>query len=228
MRPRGVILFDFDGTVCLGDAPVLAYADAAFAGHSDSARAHELLRRFLNGAATGPLAGCRDGYQAVALLASHLDIDSATLARAFARCRTMIASGEAPVTAPAGLSSLIRELDGIVSLLVTNSPGDTLPPILAHLGLSDAFDEIVASAGKPQRMPAITAEVLDRYGLRAAPARLLSIGDIWHNDLAAPAELGCSTIAIDPLGRNDGSPDLRVTALPDAYAYIHDWASSLA
>lgn len=229
MSVRGVMLFDFDGTVCLGDGPALAYARAAFAGAADAdrARAERQLRRFLAGERIPPLDGCRDGYQAVATLAQHAEIASSILGAAFLRSREELASGTVEITAPEGLIELLTVLQGVVPVLATNSPGDTLGPILARLGLSDAFAEVIASANKPTRTGIIVDALLARHELSDRPDRLLSIGDIWPNDLEAPAARGCATVAIDPHGWDEGAPTLRVRELPEAYPFIRQWASGL-
>ncbi|MER3394467.1 MAG: hypothetical protein RIA38_05840, partial [Microcella pacifica] len=64
---EGLLILDFDGTLCLGDAPVIAYATevARSLGHPERS-IQEPLEAFLGGVSDGPFAGSADGYGAVA------------------------------------------------------------------------------------------------------------------------------------------------------------------
>src|SRR5688500_20288004 len=68
LRVLPVLVFDFDGTVCLGDGPVRAYAEEAVRGLAD-----DVATAVLNGLAAhldGAPDGHPDGYSAVAALAA--------------------------------------------------------------------------------------------------------------------------------------------------------------
>ena len=57
---------------------------------------------------------------------------------------------------------------------------------LAALGLTGLFDRIVTDAAKPAGLRAVLTEF-------APDRRVMSVGDVWQNDLAPAAELGFAT-----------------------------------
>jgi FMN phosphatase YigB (HAD superfamily) len=210
---RRIVVLDFDGTVAVGDEPVLAYfrgiageeADAAFAGW----------------AATG--VGFRDGYALVADWARRHDVEESARSAAYAASRDALHSGDAAVTAPAGLAELLRARPaGVRSVLVTNAPVDGIEPVLDRLGLTGLLDELVGDAGKPGGMPAILDRLLDG----ASPDRLLSVGDIWRNDLEPAAAIGAATAFIDRFGLGEGSPTFRARTLEALLPDIERWWSA--
>ena len=97
-----ILVFDFDGTVCLGDGPVWAYADEALRGVDDEVAAHlaAQLRRHLDGAPGHP-DGHPDGYAAVAALAGPY-VSPEDLQKAYLASREALAGAVLDITAPGG------------------------------------------------------------------------------------------------------------------------------
>lgn len=176
-----VLIFDFDGTVSLGDGPVLAYA-AAIAD--------------VSGLAPGFVADVRcglaeqsgahiDGYDLVRDIATERGVTARELAAGYRASRAELGTAAAPVTAPAGLAAFLRET-AAERMLVTNAPDTRLAEALAALGLTGLFDRIVTDAAKPAGLRAVLTEF-------APDRRVMSVGDVWQNDLAPAAELGFAT-----------------------------------
>jgi phosphoglycolate phosphatase-like HAD superfamily hydrolase len=224
----GVLLLDFDGTVSVGDEPVLLYARLV----AEAAGEPAILARvedFLGGGDRLAALGASDGYQLVARLATATDVPAEILKAAYDESRGRVDSGEVPIAPPEGLAELLGELpDGIHVALVTNAPADSLGPVLEGFGLSALIDETVGSAAKPERMPEHVERLLSEHGLTDTPTSLLSIGDIWGNDLAAAHERGCRTGLIDRFGFSDGDPDVSAPDFPGLYAYVRRWSKSLS
>lgn len=223
-----VLVLDFDGTVCIGDAPVWAYAEAVIAGilDHDGAAGSELdadlrarLGAFLDGEPGSP--AYADGYAAVAeLAAGHADED--LLERAYQRSRRELAGGRVDVSAPAGLAEFLDGLAGTTErVLVTNAPLDGVTETLAALGLLDSIDRVHAQARKPAGWTSLLPRLLDGRD----PHRLLSVGDIWGNDLAAPLAAGCATALIDRFGHRAGPANLVAASFPELYPGIAAWAA---
>jgi len=220
-EPRGILVIDLDGTLCLGDAPVRAFArfaeeETGLTGLVDG------LDQFFAGTID---LGVRDGYQAVFGLAraqGPLEIES--MSSAFRRSRTEIATWIDDVWAPPGIAELLGALDGIRRVLVTNSPSDGLSILLPALGVARVLDAIITGARKPARMP----EVLDGLQHNAPGAALASIGDIWENDLADVHARGGATFHIDRHQLGDGMPTARAAEAQGLYPAIRAWSSSLA
>ena len=60
----------------------------------------------------------------------------------------------------------------------------------------------------------------------ADPATLMSVGDIWVNDIAPALELGCATAFIDRSGRDLRPAHARGRTMQDLYPAIEAWARS--
>ncbi|GAB3391647.1 hypothetical protein GCM10027568_17550 [Humibacter soli] len=222
-----VLVLDFDGTVCIGDAPVWAYAEAAIAaipadipGRDDVvADIRTRLSAFLDGA---PGRGdYLDGYAAVAALTAGY-VTAEQLDVAYLTSRQELASGALAVSTPPGLARFLDEIGrGVERVLVTNSPRDGVAETLGVLGLRSVIDRVVTDAGKPTGWERILPELLAG---RPADA-LMSVGDIWRNDLALPAEAGCATAFIDRFGTGVGHPSLVAPRFEDLYLGISSWAA---
>ena len=225
-----VLVLDFDGTVCIGDAPVWAYADAVIAAIPANAprRADVVtgirsrLRALLDGSIDAGV--YVDGYAAVAgLAAAH--VTSAQLDRAYLTSRRELASGALAVSAPPGLAPFLTGFGGDVErVLVTNAPATGIAETLGMLDLASAIDRVVTDAGKPAGWARILPELLE-----GRPAeRLMSVGDIWRNDLAAAADAGCATVLIDRFGHRAGPASLVAPRFEQLYQGIREWADDPA
>lgn len=293
MTREKLLLLDFDGTLCLGDDPVLFYADRVdaqlaarnLAGRFGGTTVREIATRAFAAnallateieydAAGVPLTvdtepthddakahpvswPLQDGYQLVQLLARQAGLTDAESGECFrAARRDLLAHGleQTDVHAPSGAKELVaKAAERAVVVLVTNSPAEVFAPWLEALGLSDAFDLVINDARKPFGMP----EALERaraagtraVGTHAAgtpdartgspgstdspvqpihPHHVLSVGDIWRNDLEHVAALGGSTVLIDRFHTGLGEPDRRVEDFDGAARAILTWSDSAA
>lgn len=213
MPGRRIVVLDFDGTVAVGDEPVLAYFRGVAGGDAD-----EVLARWVR---TGE--GHRDGYSLVADWAAAHDIAEPVRSAAYAAGRAALHSGAAQVTAPEGLADPLRRRPADVRcVLVTNAPVDGIEPVLSRLGLEGLLDDLIGDAGKPGGMPA----VLDRLLLGLPPAALLSVGDVWRNDLEPAAAIGAATAFVDRFERGEGEPTFRAPTLEALLPDIERWWSA--
>ena len=222
------IVFDFDGTVSLGHGPVRAYARAASA-NLDPATSHAFLAAVdlgLDRTPTGqqPGSGAIDGYDLVRLLSAEYGVDPAVLGDAYLASRAVLASDAAPVTAPQGLTDFLafaRDYAAIV--LATNAPDIRVTEAIDALGLTGLFDAVYTSVGKPGGL----VRVLDDW---LPQGELLSIGDVWVNDLAPAAERGALTALVGSgaaRSRDDGAtPTYRADHLHELYPVIAAWLES--
>lgn len=219
--PR-VLVLDFDGTVCLGDGPVWAYADAILP-HLDERLARQVTDGLLAYLEDHPGAGTyADGYGAIAALAGP-HVPAEVLEAAYQASRTALAGGGLDIHAPEGLVELLDRLRPEVrAVVVTNAPTTGLPEALDALGLAGSVDGVIPSAGKP----AGSAEVLGRLLAGADPVSLMSVGDIWVNDIAPALELGCATAFIDRSGADRRPAHARGRTMQDLYPALEAWARS--
>lgn len=221
---RPVLLLDFDGTVCLGDGPVLAYAEAAFAVLPAAQRraAEDLLRRFIEG---DPDLRRRyaDGYGLVQQLAA--DLPPAQLQAAYLTSRHRLADEGLGVRPAAGLAELLITVGSLAStVLLTNSPEIGVVETLERFGLSGLLDQVIVDGAKPTRM----GEHLDVLLDGRPPATLISIGDHWVNDVRIPLQRGAFGGLITGAPRLEQQAHLIGPDLAALSAGIVEWAGDPA
>lgn len=217
-----LLVLDFDGTVCLGDAPVWHYADEVLRQIDDepAARITTALRSYLDDG----LGGYPDGYRAVAELVGPL-IPAEALQKAYLASRDALARKALDIAAPAGLPAFLTSLTGRARrVLVTNAPATGIAESLDVLGLTGEIDEIHTDAGKPAGFATLLPALL----AGAAPDTLLSVGDFWANDIAPPLAAGCATAYVGRSPLDHRPAHLRAAQLPDLYAAISAWVTDPA
>ncbi|GAA2539501.1 hypothetical protein GCM10010210_07080 [Pseudonocardia hydrocarbonoxydans] len=221
-----VLLLDLDGTVCVGDGPALRYADEVAARLDGPGRAalREAVTAFLDGAGG---TAAQDVYQLVQEVATARGLAPQEQGRAYRASRAALLAEGLGVRAPAGLAELLAGLDVHVVVL-TNAPADGLDVLLDRLGLAGVVDERIGDAGKPDGMGPAVDRLLAEHGIADEPGRLLSVGDLWANDLRAPRERGCATAYIDRFDLRQGPADARAATFEELYGAVRAWASGTA
>jgi len=212
--PRPVLIFDFDGTVAVGDGPLLAYARAV-AAHAASADA--FVARVAAHLAS-PTPDVIDGYDAVRRLAEAEAIPADALSTAYRASRAHLGTADAPIATAAGLVAFLEEVDA-ERLLVTNAPATRLDEALAGLGLAGLFDRVVTDAAKPVGLELL----LDTLG---AGTRVLAIGDVWRNDLAPAHARGHATALVAAYPDPAAHPTFRADTLDELLPTLADWVAA--
>lgn len=212
MNHQTAVVFDFDGTIALGDGPVRAYAR-----HVESLAGISGIEDALIVGVDGVL----DGYDAVRVLAEAQGVSAAVLSQAYLASRGELGTEGAPISAPEGLRSFIDEARaaGALVVLVTNAPDIRIAEALSALGLDDAFDRVVTGAGKPAGFGVIFDELASE-----GFTKVLSIGDIWHNDLAPAQARGFATALVGDNTDPSASPLFRGESLTDILPDLRGWA----
>lgn len=228
---RPVLLLDFDGTVCVGDEPVWAYAESVIAVlRADGTPNVDALGEALTSELSDYLDGTPgaptflDGYAAVATLVGDV-ADLSQLDRAYLRSRSALADGVITVAAPAGLDQLLRDLQGAVwRLVVTNAPAAGVRSTLAAIGLDGLIDATLTDAGKPHGW----ATILPLLLRSRPPSSVMAIGDIWRNDIAGPLAAGAATALIDRFGHRAGPAHVTAEHFTALYPAVREWAADPA
>ncbi len=215
-----VLVLDFDGTVCVGDGPVLRYAEEVDAHLGVGLPG--LVVDFLAGRVSGGAA--QDAYQLVQQVAAGHGLAADRVGRAYLAGRDALAAGEVEIATPRGLAAMLADLRPQVHVVVhTNAPQQGLGVLIEKLGLADVIDEALGDAGKPTGMVSFVERELARFGIVDQPWRLLSVGDLWSNDLAAPVERGCATAYIDRFDLRQGPADARAATCEELYDDVRHW-----
>lgn len=160
-----------------------------------------------------------DGYDLVRRRAEQAGVDDRHVADAYVASRAVLGSDDAAIEAPEGLGAVLDELSAHARIvLVTNAPDTSLDAALDALGLRGRFDETHPSAGKPDGLFDLAEQWL-------AAGRLLSVGDIWVNDLEPVHRLGGDT-ALVGTRPGDAHPTFHANTLPGLYPDLRRWAAA--
>ena len=221
------MVFDFDGTVSLGDGPVRCYARFVAAGLERGERAAFLadIEAGLSGVLPGELDPL-DGYDLVRLLSVPFAVTDAAHSAAYASSRAELASARAPVIAPFGLAGFLAGARPQARLvLATNAPETRIAEALDVLGLAGVFDAVHTAVGKPDGLDVILDELLADSMVEDPAAALVSIGDIWTNDLDPAYRRGATTALVGPRADAGATPTLRAISLEELYPRLTAWLS---
>jgi FMN phosphatase YigB (HAD superfamily) len=223
-----VVVFDFDGTVSLGHGPVRSYA-RIIAGSLRADQCSEFLAGFeaelasprLGVDSTAPI----DGYDLVRLLAEGYDVPADVRSRAYLASRLELATAAAPVIAPTGLARFLADARSQAHLvLATNAPSIRIEEALIALGLTGAFDAVHTSVGKPAGFAPLLDDLIASLPAgTAAAAGLLSIGDVWANDLEPAHARGATTALVGGPSPAGATPTFRATHLSELYPALQGW-----
>jgi phosphoglycolate phosphatase-like HAD superfamily hydrolase len=240
---RCALLFDFDGTVSVGDEPVIAFARhldeeaGSAAGLITRVVARWLaadgrLAQAVDGATDADpaylglhvVAGSVDGYAAARRLAELLGVGGEQIRAAYSASRDDLARGLISTRAPEGFASFLAAFPASARrVLVSNSPERGLREQLARLELARSFDELVTDAGEPEGMRRLAERLAAEHGL--APERIVAVGGTWAGGLAPVAELGGATALVERLPvPEDARPTVRTAQIENLYEWLLKWA----
>jgi FMN phosphatase YigB (HAD superfamily) len=234
-----LLVVDFDGTVVRGDGPVRCYARLV-AQHLSAPDAEQFLGALDRFLAHGVLAACQaadtieaavlreagDAWGVVQSLAGRrYGVPAEAIALAFTRCRRQMIDPASDVGLVEPLMDALAGLRAAARIaLVTNSPQDSMMPLLKRLAILHCFDEIATGAGKPDGMRRVLAQRLGP-DLRERPWRLLSLGDHYRNDIEPAVEIGASAAYIDRFGHWGGRAGTRARRVEDLLPALRAWAA---
>ncbi|WP_123815302.1 HAD family hydrolase [Myceligenerans xiligouense] len=237
MSARTLVL-DFDGTVCVGDGPVLLYAEEVARRTGLDIRdgvAHFLRTGRLPRDDTPTPATTHapeDGYQAVVALAyaaarrggSPL-LDGTLLHAAYLASRARFADDGAGTSPPEGLHAFLDRMRASRTrvVLVTNSPLTGVADWLERHGTGSLVDDVVPDAGKPAAMSAILRALLSGTG--AVPDTLVSVGDVHANDIAPALAIGACGAHIDRWASRPGRATWSAPAFDGLFEPLVAWSS---
>jgi FMN phosphatase YigB (HAD superfamily) len=220
-----VIVFDFDGTISLGDGPVRSYARLISESLDGDAKSQFLrtVEQGLEGKLDLDIDPV-DGYELVRILSRHAGVSDDARDDAFFASRAELATDAAPVFAPRGLADFLAlARDSAYLVLATNSPETRIADALDVLGVAESFDEVYTSVGKPGGLALIVDEWLARLPLADPATTLLSVGDIWINDLEPAHARGASTALVGPRSDLAAQPTFTATGLAELYLTLNSW-----
>ncbi|WP_261165743.1 HAD family hydrolase [Microbacterium sp. Marseille-Q6965] len=211
------LVFDFDGTVAVGNGAVLAYARAA--ARRLGADYLALVERTIAAFDEGAEPRFRDGYDVVGTLAAESGLDPIGVQEAYLASRAALGAPDATVDMAPGLPELLEQLPASTRVvLATNAPALGVEALLERWGVREHFDELRYDSGKPAGLDPIVREALAR-------GPVLSIGDIVENDLAPAAALGADTALVGATAAGSAAEvTMRAATLAELSPQILAWA----
>lgn len=216
------ILFDFDGTVAVGDGPVRAFATKVsqqLIEHEQEGFVREIFAALDEAERNGFTAEQRDGYGLVNLAAQAAQISAEALNESYHASRELLGSEHATITAPEGLREFLSALpEHTRAVLVTNAPNTRITEALEAMGLSGLFDEVICSAKKPFGLTEIARPFAER-------GTIAGVGDIWVNDLEPLIPFDAFTALIGAPGDHE-PPHAVGNNLTDLLPALTEWVHS--
>lgn len=223
MSMRGLIIFDFDGTLYRTVEPFKFYADrladAMPIAMRDRYRAE--VSAYLHGT---KVVLSDDHWEALKYLAIPFVGDKAPWDQAFADTRLFMKQHVEMLEIPSGLLLFLERVhhQDIVLTCVSNSPSDAVDPLLNDLGLREYFHHVATGAQKPDGLLHMASRL---WGGRPVPDRMLSIGDHYHNDIAPAVRAGWATAHVHPFGYFPGPASIQAVTLEGVLSFAEDWAN---
>lgn len=226
------LVLDFDGTVCVGDGPVLLYAEEV--ARRTGLDVTDDVGQFLStgrlpGNATQQAPEPEDGYQAVVALAFAGErggppLDRTVLDDAYRASRARFAEDGAGTFAPEGLREFLGGVRaaGTRVVLVTNSPLTGVAVWLEREGVAPLLDDVVPDAGKPAAMSGILRRLLPDDG--AAADAVVSVGDVHANDIAPALAVGARGAHIDRWASRPGPATWSAPSFAELFEPLAVWA----
>ena len=153
-----------------------------------------------------------DGWTMAMYLARRIGWEGERFWTRFRRAREDLVDPRYGPKPDAELVELLAELrgGGIDLVLCSNAGEEGGRALLAYLGLTDSFDQVIFDADKPHTFPERMAS------WPAAPEQMLFVGDQGYFDLYAGARAGADTLLISPYAVMDAELwDLRVDTLAE-------------
>lgn len=153
------------------------------------------------------------------VLAAHYGIPADRRSVAFNEVRTFMASDAFRLRPEPGVTELLSELRGRGKrlLAMSNSPADSVSAVLGELDLLERFDLVITDSQKPAGMRRYI-EGTDH------PDRILSVGDVYVNEIQPVLEAGGAAVYIDRHGTGFGAEHarcVRVASISEAISWLH-------
>ncbi len=168
----------------------------------------------------GPLRYLGDRWQIVGALAERRGIEGPALRDAFTLARQHVNDLTNDLARFDCLDGLLDRLaSGRRLLLATNTSEALGKPLVERLDLRHPFALVRFDARKPAGCAELIVEAHQRWGTSAD--QVMVVGDNLWNDLLPPAEQGCRTVHIDPLG-TDPDGNWSSARYPDLGAFASD------
>ncbi len=193
---KKIVVFDFDGTIILGEKPYLRCAEiistklpdteaVAFLKTVKSALDHSI-----------PFPG-EDGWSMLSSLSSKYSKED-LFTEAFHQTRKEMLARPDMTYMPDSVNNLLEKIKPISILaLASNSPPQYVEPVVRRYSLDHYFDYIQPKAGKPMGFMQLVKRTVENEKLHDDYC-VLSVGDHYPNDILPAVEAGWDGAFVNP------------------------------
>ncbi len=218
---RKVVVFDFDGTVILGDQPYYRCAEIISkqlpASDADAfiSKVKAALTRSI------PFPG-EDGWNMLSNLSREFSSKD-TFTAAFHETRKEMLEYGNMTYVPESVKVLLRRIKQYAVLaLASNSPPSYVEPVLRKYSLDSYFSYVRPGAGKPAGFEYIVRQIIDHEKL-PVDFMLLSVGDHYINDILPAVESGWDGAFVNPYGVDPRKSTVSAGDIDALSEWITDW-----
>ncbi len=218
---RKIVVFDFDGTVILGDQPYLRCAEIISKQLSPS-DADAFLSK-VNAALTHtiPFPG-EDGWNLLSNLSREY-ISGDAFTTAFHETRREMLVRDDMTYMPDSVKLLLRRIKPFAVLaLASNSPPPYVEPVVRKYSLDSYFSYVNPSAQKPARFHHMVMQIINQEKL-PEDCRVLSVGDHYINDILPAVESGWDGAFVNPFGLDPRKSTVSAENIEALSDWITDW-----
>lgn len=156
-----------------------------------------------------------DWWRLPDVLATHFGVPAEDRSRAFTAVRSFMASEQFQLSLEPGMRPLLTWLRqrGKRLVVMSNSPAASVDDVLGELGVRECFDLILTDAQKPIGIRRYLENV-------ERPDGILSVGDVYVNEIEPVLTAGGAAVYIDRHGTNLGDEHERRVLVPSIASAI--------
>jgi FMN phosphatase YigB (HAD superfamily) len=220
---RKVVVFDFDGTVILGDKPYYRCAEI-ISKQLPASEANVFLSRVEGALAHSiPFPG-EDGWNMLSDLSREFTSNDIYTASFHQTRKEMLEKGDMTYMPDAVKALLGRIRPYVVLALASNSPPIYVEPVVRKYSLDSYFTYVRPGAGKPAGFVRMVRQIIEQERL-PKDCRVLSVGDHYINDIFPAVESGWDGAFVNPFGLDPRRSTVSAENIADLSPWIVSWAT---
>lgn len=217
-----IVVFDFDGTVILGDQPYYRCAEIISKQLNSSDADAFLLKVKAALTHSIPFPG-EDGWNLLSNLSREY-ISSDAFRIAFHETRKEMLENDGMTYMPDSVKLLLKRIKPYAVLaLASNSPPPYVEPVVRKYSLDSYFSYVRPSAQKPAGFHQMVMQIINQEKL-PENCRVLSIGDHYINDILPAVESGWDGAFVNPFRLDPRKSTISAENIESLSDWITDWA----
>lgn len=218
---KKIVVFDFDGTVILGDQPYLRCAKIISNKLPDTEATAFLYTVTLALNHSIPFPG-EDGWNMLSNLSREYS-NKDLFTEAFHQTRREMLVTTDMTFMPDSVKDLLGKIKPVSILaLASNSPPQYVEPIVRRYSLDSDFSYIQPKAGKPMGFTQLVKRIVEQEKLHDE-YRVLSVGDHYPNDILPAVESGWDGAFVNPFRLDTRRSTISDESIEALSPWILEW-----